>query len=90
MKNRPVCQLNLYTLAKPNGNTIYVSKKIKRQIKNDQHRLSNIKLLLSHQQYDEKNPMIVRTLGYIISQPAITCSKLKIETLKQGVKYVRS
>ena len=26
----------------------------------------------------------------IISQPAITCSKLTIETLKQGVKYVQS
>ena len=24
------------------------------------------------------------------SQPAITCSKLTIETLKQGVKYVQS
>ena len=26
----------------------------------------------------------------IISQPAITCSKLTIETLEQGVKYVQS
>ena len=26
----------------------------------------------------------------IISQPAITCSKLIIETLEQGVKYVQS
>ena len=34
--------------------------------------------------------MIVRTLGYVISQPAITSSKLKIETLKQCVKYVQS
>ena len=25
-----------------------------------------------------------------LSQPAITCSKLKIETLEQGVKYVQS
>ena len=25
-----------------------------------------------------------------MSQPAITCSKLTIETLKQGVKYVQS
>ena len=25
-----------------------------------------------------------------ISQPAITCSKLTIETLEQGVKYVQS
>ena len=26
----------------------------------------------------------------VISQPAITCSKLTIETLEQGVKYVQS
>ena len=26
----------------------------------------------------------------IISQPAVTCSKLTIETLEQGVKYVQS
>ena len=26
----------------------------------------------------------------LLSQPAITCSKLTIETLKQGVKYVQS
>ena len=26
----------------------------------------------------------------LISQPAIACSKLKIETLEQGVKYVQS
>ena len=26
----------------------------------------------------------------ILSQPAITCSKLIIETLEQGVKYVQS
>ena len=25
-----------------------------------------------------------------LSQPAITCSKLTIETLEQGVKYVQS
>ena len=25
-----------------------------------------------------------------VSQPAITCSKLTIETLEQGVKYVQS
>ena len=31
--------------------------------------------------------------GYILTfttQPAITCSKLTIETLEQGVKYVQS
>ena len=26
----------------------------------------------------------------VLSQPAITCSKFKIETLEQGVKYVQS
>ena len=26
----------------------------------------------------------------LITQPAITCSKLAIETLEQGVKYVQS
>ena len=26
----------------------------------------------------------------VYSQPAITCSKLTIETLEQGVKYVQS
>ena len=31
------------------------------------------------------------TIPYcIITQPAITCSKLTIETLEQGVKYVQS
>ena len=28
--------------------------------------------------------------GNVITQPAITCSKLTIETLEQGVKYVQS
>ena len=27
---------------------------------------------------------------FITGQPAITCSKLTIETLEQGVKYVQS
>ena len=26
----------------------------------------------------------------VLSQPAITCSKFKIEALEQGVKYVQS
>ena len=26
----------------------------------------------------------------VLSQPAMTCSKLTIETLEQGVKYVQS
>ena len=29
-------------------------------------------------------------LSVVHSQPAITCSKLTIETLEQGVKYVQS
>ena len=29
-------------------------------------------------------------LRYKLTQPAITCSKLTIETLEQGVKYVQS
>ena len=29
-------------------------------------------------------------LNKVISQPAITCSKLTIETIEQGVKYVQS
>ena len=36
---------------------------------------------------------LTKTLTYSDSdyaQPAITCSKLKIETLEQGVKYVQS
>ena len=27
---------------------------------------------------------------YVLTQPAFTCSKLTIETLEQGVKYVQS
>ena len=29
-------------------------------------------------------------IGKVIDQPAITCSKLSIETLEQGVKYVQN
>ena len=32
----------------------------------------------------------LKALFFIYSQPAITCSKLTIETLEQGVKYVQS
>ena len=38
-------------------------------------------------------PVLQKTICTIwqgISQPAITCSKLTIETLEQGVKYVQS
>ena len=34
--------------------------------------------------------MFFKVILIIISQPAITCSKLTIETLEQGVKYVQS
>ena len=33
---------------------------------------------------------LVRFLDYESIEPAITCSKLTIETLEQGVKYVQS
>ena len=37
------------------------------------------------------NRFIGKVLTFlIVSQPAITCSKLRIETLEQGVKYVQS
>ena len=32
----------------------------------------------------------IAVLDLKLSQPAITCSKLTIETLEQGVKYVQS
>ena len=35
-----------------------------------------------------KNSHLYKIL--IITQPAITCSKLTIETLEQGMKYVQS
>ena len=34
--------------------------------------------------------VIILSFGLKISQPAFTCSKLTIETLEQGVKYVQS
>ena len=34
--------------------------------------------------------MLIQCLTYTGSQPAFTCSKLTIETLEQGVKYVQS
>ena len=33
---------------------------------------------------------IVGLIAEEVTQPAITCSKLTIETLEQGVKYVKS
>ena len=29
-------------------------------------------------------------LNVVVSQPEFTCSKLKVKTLEQGVKYVQS
>ena len=37
----------------------------------------------------QKN-LFSRVSIFLTSQPAITCSKLTIETLEQGVKYVQS
>ena len=34
--------------------------------------------------------IIYKRNNVAITQPAITCSKLTIETLEQGVKYVQS
>ena len=34
--------------------------------------------------------MFTHTLIIVPAQPAIACSKLTIETLEQGVKYVQS
>ena len=31
-----------------------------------------------------------QNLHFVLAQPAFTCSKLTIETLEQGVKYVQS
>ena len=38
----------------------------------------------------EYQPVLVPLKSKIITQPAITCSKLTIETLEQDVKYVQS
>ena len=32
----------------------------------------------------------IKKLFFLLSQPAIACTKLTIETLEQGVKYVQS
>ena len=32
----------------------------------------------------------IKCISLMINQPAFTCSKLTIETLEQGVKYVQS
>ena len=38
----------------------------------------------------ESTLTLMNETGEALSQPAITCSKLTIETLEQGVKYVQS
>ena len=48
-----------------------------------------IKTILMEQAQIFKLPVKTYTLPYF-SQPTITCSKLTIETLEQGVKYVQS
>ena len=35
-------------------------------------------------------PLSLLSLLELVSQPTITCSKLTIETVEQGVKYVQS
>ena len=37
-----------------------------------------------------KNKKVIMPAFEVITQPAITCSKLTKETLEQGVKYVQS
>ena len=37
-----------------------------------------------------RNINVIAIIAPYITQPAITCSKLTIETLEQGVKYVQS
>ena len=48
-----------------------------------------IQLLLYSFQRFVTNYTILSTI-FAVFQPAITCSKLTIETLEQGVKYVQS
>ena len=43
------------------------------------------------QQFNEREVYAVFRLPFrVTTQPAFTCSKLTIETLEQGVKYVQS
>ena len=48
-------------------------------------KITGLKIYATHQQHPA--PCIN---CWNITQPAITCSKLTIETLEQGVKYVQS
>ena len=40
--------------------------------------------------YFENFKNLIKVLTLSLSQPAITCLKLTIETLEQGVKYIQS
>ena len=41
--------------------------------------------------YNLEHPMRIRECGkHNDTQPAVTCSKLTVETLEQGVKYIQS
>ena len=43
-----------------------------------------------HKYQKYKLLIFTKSVSYDLSQPAIACSKLTIETLEQGVKYVQS
>ena len=47
-------------------------------------------LLHYYRRYVADVQMTDNLLNYNVTQPAFTCSKLTIETLEQGVKYVQS
>ena len=38
----------------------------------------------------DQHQMQLRYIFFPLTQPAITCSKLEIETLEQGMKYLQS
>ena len=54
----------------------------------------SILILVAREKSDRKKVKAGKTSAreklFIITQPAIACSKLTIETLEQGVKYVQS
>ena len=53
--------------------------------------MSKITILIPRVQYGQYCTHQIADILYISNtQPAIACSKLTIETLEQGVRYVRS
>ena len=70
-------------LCKCNGKLCEVCKNI---LKTDTYTFSNDQTtyIINHKFDCNKNCLVYLT------QPAITCSKLTIETLEQGVKFVQS